>query len=68
MLPAGTRQAFPERGGITKESVCWREDLEREAKFWYSLVGGWRGESAEVGKYAGAGGMSCLDDMFELWV
>ena len=29
----------------------------RSRSFWYKAVGGWSGESADVGKYAGAGGV-----------
>ena len=60
MHPAGTFQAFPERGGMMKDSFCTSESFGSAARRLYNSVGGWRGESAEVGKYAGAGGVSLL--------
>jgi hypothetical protein len=34
---------------------------ERFRSLEYSSVGGWRGEEVDVGKYAGAGGVSKFD-------
>ena len=71
MHPVGTFQALPDRGGMTKESTCFKDVSGREARRSYNAVGGCRGESADVGKYAGAGATlgSCniVREMFLLW-
>jgi len=53
MQVAGTRNARPERGGMVRVSTGVRG---LEAIRAYNVLRGWRGELAEVEKYAGRGG------------
>ena len=67
--PAGTFQARPLRGGTVNVSFLIKSPSFRSRSFWYKAVGGCSGESAEVGKYAGAGGVlsGALVAIFNLW-
>jgi hypothetical protein len=58
--PLPTFHAFPLLGGIKKSCFLTRSASFRFFNRSYSSLGGWRGESACVGKYAGAGGMDML--------
>lgn len=68
MAPAGTCHALPLRGGITNESLLTNSFSCKLRSLLYSPVGGCNGESADMGKYAGTGGMlsGAFDDMLLL--